>query len=140
MNHIEPLKISVLPLARPTFDVPFAEETCRNAWNLLEQSRAGYVFPVTEFPSAIQRALKRNDEGTIQPFFPEYELVRTQDLEVAYHDAGQFYWGWRDSWFKFSRIHSHGVGLPIPNWRVVDIDTTEDWTRAELFHKAINAQ
>ena len=37
MNHIEPLKISVLPLARPTFDVPFAEETCRNAWNLLEQ-------------------------------------------------------------------------------------------------------
>ncbi|MEC7467982.1 MAG: fucose isomerase, partial [SAR324 cluster bacterium] len=37
MNHVEPLKISVLPLARPTFDVPFAEETCRNAWNLLEQ-------------------------------------------------------------------------------------------------------
>ena len=37
MNHIEPLKISVLPLARPTFDVPFAEETCGDAWSLLEQ-------------------------------------------------------------------------------------------------------
>ena len=121
--------------------VPFIQiDDLRDAWNLLEQSRAGYAFPVTEFPSAIQRALKRNDQGTIQPFFPEYELVRTQDLEVAYHDAGQFYWGWRDSWFEYSRIHSHGVGLPIPNWRVVDIDTTEDWARAELFHKAINAQ
>jgi len=119
--------------------VPFIQiADLRDAWNLLLQSRAGYSFPVSEFPSAIQRALKRNDEGSIQPFFPEYELVRTQDLEVAYHDAGQFYWGWRDSWFEFSRIHSHGVGLPIPNWRVVDIDTNDDWTRAELFHKAIN--
>jgi pseudaminic acid cytidylyltransferase len=121
--------------------VPFIRiDDLRDAWNLLEQGRAGYAFPVTEFPSAIQRALKRNDQGTIQPFFPECELVRTQDLEVAYHDAGQFYWGWRDSWFEYSRIHSHGVGLPIPNWRVVDIDTTDDWTRAELFHKAINTQ
>ena len=41
MNHIEPLNISVLPLARPTFDVPFAEETCRNAWNLFGANPCG---------------------------------------------------------------------------------------------------
>lgn len=121
--------------------VPFIQiDDLRKAWELLEGGDTGYAFPVTEFPSAIQRALKRNDEGAVQPFFPEYELVRTQDLEIAYHDAGQFYWGWRDSWFQYSRIHSHGLGLPIPNWRVVDIDTADDWTRAELFHKAISSQ
>lgn len=118
--------------------VPFIQiNDLRDAWDLLEQKGEGYVFPVTEYPSAIQRALKRDSTGAIHPFFPEYELVRTQDLETAYHDAGQFYWGWRDSWFAYSRIHSHGVGLIIPNWRVVDIDTTDDWSRAELYHKAI---
>ena len=119
--------------------VPFIQiKDLRTAWSLLKNKDAGYVFPVTEFPSAIQRALRLHKEGTIQPLFPEYELVRTQDLEIAYHDAGQFYWGWRNSWFRYSRIHSKGIGLPIPSWRVVDIDTPDDWSRAELFHKAIN--
>lgn len=119
--------------------VPFIQsEDLRDALALLEKTNARYAFPVTEFPSAILRALKRDDSGVIHPFFPEYELVRTQDVETAFHDAGQFYWGWRDSWFKYPRIHSHGVGLRIPNWRVVDIDTVDDWARAELFHKAIN--
>lgn len=119
--------------------VPFIQsDDLRGAFALLEQENDGYAFPVTEFSSAIQRALKRDRTGAVRPFFPEYELVRTQDLETAYHDAGQFYWGWRESWFKYSRIHSHGTGLIIPNWRVVDIDTTGDWLRAELFHKAIN--
>ncbi len=119
--------------------VPFIKtDDLSKAWSLLKESNSGYAFPVTEFPSAIQRALKRSDEGTIKPFFPEHELTRTQDLEMAYHDAGQFYWGKRDSWFDYPRIHSHGVGLPIPNWRVVDIDTPDDWTRAELFHRALS--
>lgn len=118
--------------------VPFIQtDDLRGAWELLNASDAGYAFPITEFPSAIQRALKRDDQALMEPFFPEYELVRTQDLDIAYHDAGQFYWGWRDSWFQYSRIHSHGSGLVIPNWRVVDIDTPEDWKRAELFHQAI---
>ena len=51
----------------------------------LARSGADYCFPVTEFPSAIQRALRRDDSGRMQPFFPENEQVRTQDLEVAYH-------------------------------------------------------
>lgn len=118
--------------------VPFIEiGDLSKTWELLEESDAGYAFPVTEFPSAIQRALKRSAEGTVTPFFPEHELTRTQDLEMAYHDAGQFYWGKRDAWLNHPRIHSNGVGHPIPNWRVVDIDTPDDWIRAELFHRAL---
>lgn len=121
--------------------VPFIQvDDLRKTWQLLVDNEAGYTFPITEFPSAIQRALKRSDTGIVQPFSPDYELVRTQDLEMAYHDAGQFYWGWRDSWFQYSRLHSHGLGLPIPNWRVVDIDTPDDWDRAELFHKALSCK
>lgn len=106
------------------------------ALDLLRNSGADYAFPVAEFQAAIQRALRRTPEGRMSPFHPEFELMRTQDLEPAYHDAGQFYWGSRDAWLSNPRIHSNAAGLVIPNWRVVDIDTPEDWERAEILYSA----
>lgn len=118
--------------------VPFLQANdLRDAWALLQETNSAYAFPITEYPAAIQRAFSRDESGVVKPFFPEFELSRTQDLELAYHDAGQFYWGWRNSWFEYDRIHSSGVGLPIPNYRVVDIDTPEDWIRAELLYKSL---
>ena len=117
--------------------VPFIQtEDLKGALALLLESGADYCFPVTEFPSAIQRALRRIDGGKMQPFYPEYETMRTQDLERAYHDAGQFYWGKEKAWLQNPKIHSAGIGYVIPNWRVVDIDTPEDWLRAEVMYKA----
>lgn len=98
----------------------------------LEAEDVGYVFPVTTFPSAIQRALRRLPDGTMEPFDSQYALVRTQDLEPAFYDVGQFYWGQAQTWLDGKIIHQHGAGLIIPSWRVVDIDTAEDWQRAEL--------
>lgn len=118
--------------------VPFIEvDDIRKAFTLLEQTGAAYSFPVTEFPSAIQRALRRLPSGRMEPMQPQYELTRTQDLEPAYHDVGQFYWGSAQSWRECTRIHSSGAGLQIPNWRAVDIDTPDDWERAELLFRAI---
>lgn len=94
-----------------------------------------YAFPVAEFPSTVQRALKRDEMGAMSAFFPEYQLTRTQDLEPLYHDAGQFYWGSADAWNRNPQILASGVGLKIPHWRVVDIDTEDDWQRAELLYK-----
>lgn len=99
-------------------------------------SEADYCFPVTEFPSAIQRALFLSEDGRTKPTQPEYESIRTQDLLPAYYDVGQFYWGRVSSWLNNLRIHSNGVGFKIPSWRAVDIDTTEDWHRAEIMYRA----
>jgi pseudaminic acid cytidylyltransferase len=118
--------------------VPFIQiNDLIEALSLKESTDACFSFPVAEFPSAIQRALRREQTGNLSPFHPEHELTRTQDLEPAYHDAAQFYWGTREAWLNNTRIHSHGVGLVIPSWRVVDIDTPEDWYRAEIIYKAI---
>ena len=118
--------------------VPFIQVAdIKGALDLLVASKASYCFPVTGFPSAIQRALKRGEAGLLSPFFPGYELTRTQDLEPAFRDAGLFYWGMRDAWFDNPRIHSGGVGLMIPASRVIDIDTPEDWDVAQLMLKAI---
>lgn len=116
--------------------VPFIQEAdLAAALNLLRESDVNFTFPVAEFPAAIQRALCRTPKGQLLPFYPEFELTRTQDLEPAYYDAGQFYWGNRATWLSNSHIHSNATGLVIPSWRVVDIDTPDDWTRAEiLFH------
>ncbi len=103
------------------------------------ESKADYCFPVAEYPSAIQRALKRLSNGELQPFYAEFEKIRTQDLELAYYDAGQFYWGRADAWLSNPNIHIGGLGYVIPSWRAVDIDTPEDWMRAELiYHSIIN--
>ena len=121
--------------------VPFIEmEDLQGAFKQLEAGSADYCFPVTEFPSAIQRALKRKSDGVMQPFYPEFELVRSQDLDPAYYDAGQFYWGKNEAWLTNPRIHSSGTGYVIPSWRVVDIDTPADWERAELLAMAIKSR
>jgi pseudaminic acid cytidylyltransferase len=119
--------------------VPFIQiDDLRGALERMNHSDADYCFPVTEYPSAIQRALKLLSNGKMQPFFPEFELTRTQESEPAFYDAGQFYWGKVNAWLKNPKIHSSGLGYVIPNWRVVDIDTPDDWQRAELIYHALN--
>ena len=120
--------------------VPFIQiDDLRSALTLLKSSGADYCFPATEFPSAIQRALKREEDGRMSPFYPQYELTRSQCLEPAYYDAGQFYWGSKRAWLTNPRIHSSCVGYLIPNWRVVDIDTSDDWSRAERMHRMLSS-
>jgi pseudaminic acid cytidylyltransferase len=117
--------------------VPFLqEEDLRAALRVLEEG-GDYAFPVVPFPSAIQRALRRDADGTTRPFYPEHAATRTQDLPAAFHDAGQFYWGRASAWLAGLNIHLHGRTIVLPPWRVVDIDTPEDWERAELLYRAL---
>ncbi len=118
--------------------VPFISmKDLRTAYEKLLSTGAHYVFPVTGFPSPIQRALRRLPDGTVSPFQPEYAATRTQDLEPGYFDVGQFYWGKASSWLDGLNIHLNGTTLVIPEWRVVDIDTPADWERAELLYAAL---
>jgi pseudaminic acid cytidylyltransferase len=58
----------------------------------IEQKDKKIAFSVTSFPFSVQRALKQSGEGVI-PMYHAHIAKRSQDLEEAYHDAGQFYWG-----------------------------------------------
>ena len=112
----------------------------QEALGLLEESAADFAFPVAAFPSAIQRALRRHGDGSVSPWYPEYVATRTQDLEPAYFDAGQFYWGRTGAWLSGASPHASGRGLIIPEWRVVDIDTPDDWQRAEALYKLLQRE
>ena len=83
MSSATHLKIAVLPLARPTFDVPFAEETCRNAWDLLEQLPAEWTGTrdLLFDAGAVEARLKEMVEDP-----PDLLLV----LQLTFTDARSF--------------------------------------------------
>ncbi len=121
--------------------VPFISiSDLRLTYEMLCKDEVNYVFPVSNFPSPIQRALRRTDDGRVHPFWPEYAATRTQDLEPGYFDVGQFYWGQAQAWLDSLNIHLNGCSIVIPEWRVVDIDTPADWERAELLYAALLAK
>ena len=70
--------------------------------------------------------------------FPENFNKRSQDLPTALHDAAQFYWGKPEAWENELQIFSKfSKPIIIPNWRIQDIDTNDDWHRAELLYELI---
>jgi N-acylneuraminate cytidylyltransferase len=112
---------------------PFIQVTdLRQGLQELESGNWEYVFTATDFAAPIFRSFERVVEGGVQMFFPEHTLTRSQDLPVALHDAAQFYWGRTSAWLEEKRVFDrHTMPLIIPRWRVQDIDTPEDWERAE---------
>lgn len=104
----------------------------------LKQTGAAYAFTVTSYAFPIQRAIRITDNDTIEMFSPENFNVRSQDLEEAWHDAGQFYWGTVDAWLTEKAIFGpESTPVILPRHRVQDIDTPEDWERAEWLFKAM---
>jgi len=97
-----------------------------------------FAFTATSFPFPIQRAFKLQKYSSIQMFYPKHIMTRSQDLEEAYHDAGQIYWGKASAFLNDLPIFSsRSIPIMIPRYRVQDIDTLEDWQRAELMMKVL---
>lgn len=104
----------------------------RKGFELIKETDGDYVFPVTTFGFPIQRAVRIKETGQVEMFQPEHFNSRSQDLEEAYHDAGQFYWGKASAWNAETPYFSENSWpLKIPKNRVQDIDTVEDWIMAE---------
>ena len=116
-------------------------EDLRTALQMLDDSDADYVFSATSFPFPIQRALRKTANGRCEMFWPEHRQTRSQDLEPAYHDAGQFYFGRRAAWLAEQPLFSPAsLMLELPRYRVQDIDTFEDWERAELIFRFLERE
>lgn len=104
----------------------------------LKDTCAAYAFSATSYAFPIQRAFKIKSSLGVEMFEPERFNTRSQDLEEAYHDAGQFYWGTTDAWLTEKVIFGpESTPVILPRHRVQDIDTPEDWQRAELLFKAM---
>ena len=105
--------------------------------DLLETTSAGRALAVTSFPFPVLRGQRISDDGLLEMQWPEYRMARSQDLEESYHDAGQFCC-LRVGTFLNNPDRSYSAApVVIPRHLVQDIDTEEDWKRAELMYKAL---
>lgn len=107
-------------------------------WLALQTPGKVFAIAVTSFPFAVQRALRMQADGSLDAIYPEHRQTRSQDLEPAWHDAGQFCWGSRDAFMsRLAPFAPHSVGVVLPRHLVQDLDTPEDWQRAELMYEVL---
>ncbi len=105
---------------------------------MLTERNCDFVFSATSYGYPIQRAFRLKAGARVEMLDPTQFSARSQDLEEVFHDAGQFYWGTRQAWLSGRPIFSgQATALVIPRYRVQDIDTPDDWIRAELMFSAL---
>jgi len=123
------LLLATAPFVRP--------QTLHDAFSQLEKNPSKtFCFGVVKFAAPIQRAFKISKEGTIEMFQPECFETRSQDLEPAYHDAAQFSWGRAEGYLnKVPPFSEHSIPYILPSYDVQDIDTQDDWVRAEKLYR-----
>jgi N-acylneuraminate cytidylyltransferase len=121
---------------------PFVRaSTIRKAYEQMQSTQADYCFTATSFAFPIQRAIKITAENRVEMLYPEHLETRSQDLEESYHDAGQFYWGKAEAFKQQKPLFSKSATPYIlPRYLVQDIDTLEDWKKAELMYKTIKKE
>ena len=113
----------------------------REGFELLQQHPdKAFAFSVCSFGFPVQRALTLDGQGALTALYPEFRNTRSQDLPEAFQDAGQFYWGRREAWLRGDVLYSP-ASLPVilPRHLVQDIDTLQDWKRAEYLYAALKA-
>jgi N-acylneuraminate cytidylyltransferase len=113
---------------------PFiATQDLKRGLEALEAAAWEYAFSATSFAASVFRAFTQHPQGGVEMLFPEHFATRSQDLPEALHDAAQFYWGRPSAWLECKRIFDrHSCPVIVPRWRVQDIDTEQDWARAEI--------
>ncbi len=109
----------------------------KEGYEKLKNSDAMRAFSVTTMPFPIQRTFKITEDGRCEMFMPEYFHSRSQDLEEAYQDAGQFYWEKVGSKSDEIMFGKDSIPIILPRYLVQDIDTMEDWKRAEVMYKVL---
>lgn len=109
-----------------------------SSYRQLLETNADYCISVASFGHPIQRALKLNQKRLLGMFFEQDQTVRSQDLIQTYHDAGQFYWGRVEAFLAEIPFFSDRASpFILPRFLVEDIDTAEDWNRAEVLHQLL---
>jgi len=117
------------PLLRPEYLIEGYEK--------LKNSSAVFSFSATSMPFPILRTFKITEDGRCEMFWPEHFTTRSQDLEEAYQDAGQFYWQNLHKTSDEPMFGKDSIPILLPSYLVQDIDTLEDWKRAELMYKVL---
>ena len=105
------------------------------SFNIFMKNKFESLIPLVSYSTPIQRAIKLNDKK-IEMFFPEFTNSRSQDLERAYFDSGQFYWIDNQSFIKKNKLFTDNTGgYILSELQAQDIDNPDDWELTKLKYK-----
>tara|TARA_X000000950_G_scaffold288332_1_gene404522 strand:- start:18463 stop:19170 length:708 start_codon:yes stop_codon:yes gene_type:complete len=107
---------------------------------IIEQ-KTQFVFSATNYLFPYYRSFLFM-KGALKPIFKSNIKKGSQNLRKIMCDAAQFYWAHKNTWRKdkISIFSPQSSVIRIPSIRYHDIDTPEDWTRAELFYKVLKTK
>ena len=119
---------------------PFVtNEKLVDSFQILLQNNYDSIFPIMPFGFPIQRALKK-EKNIVSYFYPEFSLLRSQDLEKSFHDAGQFYWMNTEVCLENKQILTNNSGcIVLSELEGQDIDCEIDWKLAELKYQLLQS-
>ncbi len=126
-NKIEPSYICCIYPTAPLME----KNDLKNSFKILKKKKNEFVVPVSQYSYPVQKSfyIKNNKIKTIKSF--NYSAL-SQNLNVTFHDAGQFYWGSTRTWLKKKIIlNKNSYVLKLPQLKVKDIDNINDWKIAE---------
>lgn len=111
----------------------------KTSMNRLMKNSLDCVFPALQFSYPIQRALLIDKNEKIKMLNPNYYRTRSQDLDVFYHDAGQFYWFNTSKFLQKRKLWTDNCEIiKISELEAQDIDNDTDWAIAEIKYKLLN--
>lgn len=98
------------------------------------------VVTVSTFPVPVEWALSVNSDGLVSARNPEATLIRSQDLPAAYYECAMMFWLPRRALMGGGNVQTYpAVPLVVPADEAIDIDTPEDWDRAERAFRVARA-
>lgn len=117
------------PMLSPAY-IRMGEQVLRN-------SGKPYALSVSRFMQSPQRALAMEEDGSIIETAPEMSEVNSQDISPRFFDAGGFYWGTAEAFRAGLPLYANAIGVEVPAWRAIDINTNEDWAFAEMVYRGL---
>jgi pseudaminic acid cytidylyltransferase len=119
---------------------PFIKiETLKTAFDLLIQEKTNTVLSIQKFGFPIQRAFLKDENQKLNWRESENALKRSQDLEPAFHDCGQYYFFNVEEFLQSQKLISeNAIGLEVSELEAQDIDNEVDWKLAELKYQLLH--
>ncbi|HYB97264.1 MAG TPA: pseudaminic acid cytidylyltransferase [Vicinamibacterales bacterium] len=112
----------------------------RRGLDLLRQHGATSAFPVVRYDFPLEHALTLVDGVRPRPRWPESIMKASQDLPEYVHDAGMFYWCDVAKFVQTPQLFGDdAVAFVVDADRCQDINTEEDWRRAEMKYRLLAA-
>ena len=107
-------------------------------FKLLKKS-SSYVFSACEYISPPQRSFYFKKENLKFLINNNYKK-RSQDLSKIYHDAGQFYWGSKQTWLNDKIIfNKKSKIIEIDYLNFIDINYLKDFNIAKKLYKIMSS-